>query len=409
MVINLTRGTVLLLAFGFFFIVSCNMLIYTHSLDETEELYRSGDYSEALRSVNNLLREDPENEDLLFLKANTLSNLANQQLQPQQRTNYYQEMSMAANLLRNSEDPSIRGMTDSLMVNAWREEHNAGQHLLEYSNPGSFNENFQPIIAHFSNALIINADSSITYSMKATAYYRNGDLQYAIETLQDAESQFDPMPSDMSEQLAFLLLEEGQIEASIATYRQLLENDPDNDEIKHGLVNAYILAGQHERSIELLRDLIEADHNHLTYHEALATELFFHIQNSITSLREADLQGREIIEKMDVLMADLNEAEELYQFVKENHSNPAEITFITAAFYKNTAGILIDLADSRNDNLAENLHNKATELLTRSVPVWEEVADRNPENPEIWRSMYQIYTQLNMVEEAEEARTRANL
>ncbi len=108
-------------------------------------------------------------------------------------------------------------------------------------------------------------------------------------------------------------------------------------------------------------------------------------------------------------MADLNEAEELYQFVKENHSNPSEITFITAAFYKNTAGNLIDLADSNSDELAEILHDNAIELLTRSIPVWEEVADRYPENPEIWKSMYQIYTQLDMNEEAENARSRANL
>lgn len=407
MFINLTRRTGILLAFGFFFIVSCS--IQVHTLDEAEELYRSGDYSDALRSINHLLREDPENEELLFLKANTLSNLANQQVRPQQRSDYYHEMRLTADILRDSEDPSIRGMTDSLMVNAWREEHGAGQRLLELSNPGSFSGNFEPIIAHFRNALIINTDNSSTYTMKATAYYRNGDLQYAVETLQDAENRFDPMPFEMSEKLAFLLLEEGQIEKSIAIYRQLLENEPNNEDIKHGLVNAYILDGQHERSIELLRDLIEADHNHLTYHEALATELFFHIQNSVTSLNVTNINDTEIIEEFNRLMEDLDEAEELYQFVKENHSNPAEITFITAAFYKNTGGSLIDLAASMDNEPAEILYDKAIELLTRSVPVWEEVAERNPENAEIWRSMYQIYIQLDMIEEAEDARSKANL
>lgn len=407
MFINLTRRTGIWLAFGFFFIVACS--IQVHTLDEAEELYRSGDYSDALRSINHLLREDPESEELLFLKASTLSNLAKQQAQPHQRSDYYHEMRLTADLLRNSEDPSIRGMTDSLMVNAWREEHGAGQRLLEQSNPGSFSGNFESVIAHFRNALIINADSSSTYTMKATAYYRNGDLQYAVEALQDAEDRFDPMPFEMSEKLAFLLLEEGQIEKSIAIYRQLLENEPNNEDIKHGLVNAYILDGQHERSIELLRDLIEADHNHLTYHEALATELFFHIQNSVASLSVTNINDAEIIEEFNRLMEDLEEAEELYQFVKENHSNPAEITFITAAFYKNTAGTLIDLAGSMDVETAEILHDKAIELLTRSVPVWQEVAERNPENTEIWRSMYQIYTQLDMIEEAEDARSKANL
>lgn len=407
MIINPTRRTGILLAFGFFFILSCSTQVNT--LEEAEEMYRSGNYSDALRSLNDLLKEEPDNEKFLFLKASTLSNLANEQLQPQQRSDYYREMNLATEILRDSEDPSIRGMTDSLMVKVWREEFGAGKRLLEHNNPENFSNNFQPIIAHLSNALIINKDSSSTYNLKATAYYRNGDVHHAIETLQNAENHFNPLPFEMKEKLAFLLLEEGQIEQSIDIYRQLLVDQPNNEDIKHGLVNAYILDGQHQNSIELLRDLIEADHDHLTYHEALATELFFYIQNSVTGLSEANLNDREIIERIDGLMVDLNEAEELYQFVKENHSNPSEITFITAAFYKNTAGNLIDLADSNSEELAEILHDNAIELLTRSVPVWEEVANRNPENPEIWKSMYQIYTQLDMNEEAENARSRANL
>jgi hypothetical protein len=39
---------------------------------------------------------------------------------------------------------------------------------------------------------------------------------------------------------------------------------------------------------------------------------------------------------------------------------------------------------------------------------WDVVVFKNPENPEIWKSMYQIYSHLNMEEEAEAARTKAN-
>lgn len=406
--IYLTRMTGIMLVFGFFFsVIGCSTKV--HTLGEAEESYNSGDYYEALAITNDLLRDDSQNEELLIFKAGTLKNIAASIEQPENRFNYYYEMRSTLDQAANLESTTLQSERYDIIESAWHEEHSTAERLLQQINPGSFSDNIQPVIDHLENAILIDPENSSSYTLKATAYYRTGELQLAVQTLQTANNRFDQLPLDVMENLAFLLLEEGQLQNSIELYERLRDQNPDNDEIKHGLVNAYILDGQHESSISLLRELLENDRENLTYNEALATELFFYIQNSVSEMADSDFSDAEVEAQYEILMADLDEAESHYRYVQENHPNSAEITFITAAFYKNTANHLLQLADSRGDELSERLNSKANELLTRSIPIWKRVAERNPENPEIWKSIYQIYTHLNMEEEAEDARTKANM
>lgn len=404
----LTRTTGTLLVFGFFFaLTGCGTQVYT--LEQVEETFDAGDYQRALEQTNRLLRDDPDNKGLHLLNARILMNIALSQEQPETRLDYYREMEYSLDHLSASESSEWIQESDNLRKYVWEEEYGAAERLLTQQDPGSFSQNFSPVITHLKNTLQVHPDSPKAYNLKATAYYRNGDLQLAVETLLTAYNRFDQLPVDMKEKLAFLLLEEGQLEKSIDLYRILLDENPENHDIKHGLVNAYILNEQHDASIELLRELLESDQENIIYHEALATELFYYIQTSVNDMAEGDFSDEELIARHEQLMDDLDEAENLYQFVQENHINPAEITFITAAFYKNTANHLITLANSGDTELSERFKDKANELLARSVPIWERVAERNPENPEIWRSMYQIYSQLDMTAEAEDARSKANM
>jgi tetratricopeptide (TPR) repeat protein len=401
----LTRTTGTLLVFGFFFaLTGCSSKVYT--LEQAEETFDSGDYRKALEKTSRLLRDDPDNESLHFLNARILMNIAIRQERPETRLDYYREMEYSLNQISASEWIQE---SDNLRNHVWDEEYGAAERLFAQEDAGSFSHNFRPVIAHLENALQVQPDNPKAHNLKATAYYRNGDLQLAVETLQTAYNQFDHLPVEMKEKLAFLLLEEGQLEKSIDLYRTLLDENPENIDVKHGLINAYILNEQHDASIELLRGLLETDQENITYHEALATELFFYIQSSVNEMAEGDFSDEELLARHEQLMADLDEAENHYQFVQENHTNPAEITFITAAFYKNTANHLITLANFGDSELSERFKDKANELLSRSVPIWEQVAERNPENPEIWKSMFQIYSQLDMTEEAEEARSKANM
>jgi tetratricopeptide (TPR) repeat protein len=404
----LTRTTSFMLVFGFFFtFIACSTLEL--SVDDAENSLESADYERALSTVSNLLIDDPESEELHLIKARALKNIALGQEHASVRFDYYREMKYSTDLLENSQSASMISNAANIVDFTWQEEFGAAEHLWDVSESDSYSQSNQQIIDHLENAILINPDIQTAYSLKSKVHYRNGDLQLAVSTLQTANDKFGELPLDLKEQHAYLLLEEGQLQAAIEIYQELLDEYPQNDEIKHGLVNAYILDENHESSIDLLRELTESNQGNLSYHEALATELFFHIQSSLGKMAETDVSDEIVLERYESLMDELDEAESLYRHVQENHPDPAEITFITAAFYKNTAGTLLNLADTRNEELAVRLKEKAENLLVRSVPVWQEVADRNPENPEIWRSIYQIYSQLNMTDEAEDARNKANL
>ncbi len=404
----LARTASIMLVFGFFFtLIACST--QELSLEQAERSFQSEDYERVLATTTVLLRDEPGNENLHYLKARALKNIAHDQQFASARIDYYREMKYSTDLLENSESSSMRSIANNILDNAWQTEFDAAEHLWEFANTNNDNQYVQPAIDHLVNAILIKPDVMSAYELKSTAHYRIGELQNAVASLQAAHDNYAPLPLEMKEQLAYLLLEEGQLQSSIQLYQELLEEYPHNDEVKHGLINAYILDENHEASIELLRELTVARNSVLPYHEALATELFFYIQTSLSSMIESNVSDTDILEKYESLMSDLDEAESLYRLVLENHSDPAEINFITAAFYKNTAGYLLNLAENRNEVLAERLTEKAENLLVRSVPIWQEVADRNPENPEIWRSIYQIYSHLNMTDEAEEARSKANL
>ncbi len=406
MIINMTRTASLLLAFGFFFITACSTSI--HTLEDAEEDFETENYQQALRAVNGLLNEDPGNDQAGILKGRILLKLAEQQDQPDNRINYYLEMKEALDRIE-TDDSAILESRDELITSAWQIEFNQGNQLLNQPAGIDGENGSARAIDHFENAMIFEPDHQELYHQKATAHYWNGDHHLAIETLRISQEIFDPISAEKREMLAYLLLEEGQIKDSIELYESLLMTNPDNEQIKHGLVNAYILDEQHQRSIELLKELVESQPDNLVYSEALATELFFHIQSTITEIEEEGANDQELIETLDELMEDLDLAEENYNRVREDHPDPGEISYITAAFYKNTAGRLLSLADQKSDDLATMLQEKAHGLLNTSIPIWNTLAENNPENTEIWRSIYQIYQQLDMPEEAEEAQRNANL
>lgn len=403
----LARTASLLLAFGFFFFSSCTTPLLT--MEEVRKHQSEGETRKALAGANRLLEEEPENGELLYLKAALLKELAEALDEPSARRNHYLEMRQTLDQIPPEADSSLLEARRNLILSTWRKEQDEGIRLLHRSAHEPHYEEIGPVIRHYENALAINPDSSSTWNLKAMAHYQAGDLQGALSTFRDADSILRPMPDELKEKLAFLLLEEGQLEASISLYEELLDRSPADDRIRHGLVNATILSGDHERSVRHLRELTERDPDNPEYHEALATELFFQTRNELEELVSHARAGGEISGRHEKVLARLEEAEHHYQLVREADPEREEINFVTAAFYKNSAARLFELAETADGELSGLLAGKAREFLLRSIPIWQEVAERNPENPEIWKNIWQIYTHLEMEEEAAEIRSRFNL
>jgi tetratricopeptide (TPR) repeat protein len=404
-----TRMASILFAFGIFFAYSCSS-INQNTSRESGLTGESKNQQSILEAANATLIDDPGNADALLFKINALYSISSQMDQPEQRYHYYLEMKLTSDqiMAAHSKDSELNTTADSLLISVWNREQGQGVRLL--SQFETLNDDiYSEVVNNFENAILVNPDSSSTYNLLATTHYQKGDLQAAIQTLEQGYDYLAELPLSFREKLAFLYLEAGQIDIAIQLYENLAAEFPGNEQINHGLINAYILGERHSNAVQMLREQIARQPYDLIYHESLATELFFLIRSEIDVLQIGDTDEEEIKSTIELLIVELLEAEEHFQEVLSNHPDPAEILYITASFYKNTAAGLHILADKTSGELEGYLTDEADKLLRKSLPLWEQVLEFNPENMQIWNSLMQIYIQLGMTEEAEEIRTRMNL
>src|SRR5699024_7730393 len=106
----------------------------------------------------------------------------------------------------------------------------------------------------------------------------------------------------------------------------------------HGLSNAYITAGEHQKAIELLRTLVESKPENLIYRQSLATELFFLADQKLVSVATQLKNGR-TLEETSFSIADslLRQAENEFKQILEDNPDNTEIQSRLARFYQNSA------------------------------------------------------------------------
>ena len=218
-----TRTASALLAFGIFFALSCSTL--NTSTDSASELLQSGEYDRALSTVNDDIQENPDDQSLKILKAEILREMAVEQYAPENREQVYRNLRETVDEVSFSTD-RYRTETDSLLSSAWRNEQSAGVRLLQQDASETFDQHFDRVIAHFSNAVTIIPDSIVTYNLMATTYYRHGNLSEAIATLESIEEKGLTRPPETCEKLAYLNLEAGRIEQAVDIYEGLAEEYP---------------------------------------------------------------------------------------------------------------------------------------------------------------------------------------
>jgi tetratricopeptide (TPR) repeat protein len=94
----------------------------------------------------------------------------------------------------------------------------------------------------------------------------------------------------------------------------------------------------------------------------------------------------------------------------ENRSEDPKAYNTLGIIYQNKASVLFDKRNLTRDNeMAAELNKQANDLLRKSMTNYEKAAELDPENPEYWKSLFQIYTTLGMDEKAAEAEKKAGM
>ncbi|HEX6983278.1 MAG TPA: tetratricopeptide repeat protein [Balneolaceae bacterium] len=403
MIHSITRITSLVLVFGFF--IGCSTLSSTNK-KKSQELTEA-QLQKQLDSLNTLLSQEPSPK-LFYKKGLFLTELALKKENPRQRPSIYRNARQALNKsveLSNASNSFNDKKAQELLKVTWSHEHNQGVRILQQDSTLA-NPDYERAAAHFNNATIVIPDSSISYEMEARAYYKNQQNERAISALVDAKQNIEQAPVSLLEQLAFLYLETEQAQKAIAIYEEAEPFSNQNLNLLHGLSNAYITAGQHQKAVELLQSLIESKPKNIIYRQSLATELYFIADQKLESVVSA-LQNGETLEETALETVDslLNRAENQYQQILNDSPDNPEVQRGLALFYQNNAAKyqqLLPLVEEQDEQL---IKDNIEQLLSSSIPLLEQLAGQQPDDEQIWKSLYRAYSYLGMQEKADNAQS----
>ncbi|MEX0647653.1 MAG: tetratricopeptide repeat protein [Balneolaceae bacterium] len=387
----------ILLVFGIFFTTSCALF---NADTKTENETSVENYERALEDIREEIENAPDSVELKVQQAEILFQIAKSTPVPALRRPYYLNIHETVNevsALTGSENSELKQIT----TQAWTLEQSNGVALLQQDDSENFDKHFHSIIAHFDNATTVLPDSLVTYTLKAATYYRHGDVNKAVETLETASEIDNYSDPDTIEKLAYLYLEAGNFEASVNRYQALVDREPENHHYKSGLANAYILNQHHQNAVALLRELVDTFPSRYEYQESLATELYFILDNKISTQVSEPGAGQLDKDDFDDVISSIDEIITIFDTLETKLPSIQNGLERTAAFYKNAAIKLSQLTAIAPEELQEEIKNKEAELLEKALPLWQRLNESSPENMDYRKNLYQVYLSLEMEEDAE--------
>jgi len=393
-----TRMTSFMLVFGIFFTLSCSTLSLSN--ESAESLYEKGQYNKALNTVNKSIEENPDDADKKILKAQILREAALKRQNPADRKNYYQNLRDVTDELQFTTE-GYKSRTDSILVKAWSHEQGEGVRYLQEDDTDTYEVHFNRIIAHFDNASVIIPDSLITYSLKATTFYRHGETQKAISTIEKAQDFGVELTPQIREKVAYLYLESGNLNKSIEIYEELVAQYPGEQSYRHGLVNALILNEDHDESIKHLKSLSDEFPDRSEYVEALATERYYKISREIDDINHSASEEYLTSEDVEAIMNELSEIGELFQSLETDRPAREQHQFRVASFYTNAGKKLLALSENTEEQLAQEITTQADGLLELSLPYWQQLTESFPDNRDYSQKLYNTYLLLGMNDDAD--------
>ncbi len=388
---RIPRMLSLVLAFGIFFALSCSTLQDTESANSSND---EAPLQEQLSDINREISENPDDIDLQTEKAQLLYRYSQTFSNPQNRYPIYLNLRDIANSYSSSSQ--ISGSLDEILFEAWHTEQQNGISLLQKDQENRSDEEVSRITSHFENAITLIPDSLQAYNLLATTQYQHGNVDEAIQVLEQAEQQKDSYNPAIAEKLAYLYLESGDLVEAERRYRALVESNPDKLLYRHGLINVLILSNKHEETIEMLEELSEEYPTRYSYQESLATELYYLFESKTDSYVSGNSNNELSDEDREELTSLLSSVHSIFETIQKSLPTSEENLYRMASFYKKASERLSKLPDE--DGELEELEN---DFIEYSLPLWERLAEINSENLGYINNLYQVYLDLGMQEEAE--------
>ena len=370
---HLTRLTGLLLVAGFFY--SCGS-----SQVNIDQLLAEEQFEQAITEIDNRLAENPSQPSLYIQRAEINAALAKNS-DPEIRADFYTNV---ANDFTSAIEYGASGnqlsQIDSLRQQYWKFEHNAG---LQVSDNESLENRYQRAKIHFQNAIIIRYDAVSSYKNLAIAEFNLGEIDSAIQSLENALQYADEDAStEIFENLGYLHLEKGEPEKAASYYEQADITFEENRNLAFGLINAYISNGDHEKAADILDTLVEKYPNNANLRNVYGTQLYEITSGIMEDLEQAYAANDTVLVEQILFEAEGmgDEAEsQLIEAYRRDTTNTEYLESL-AVFYNNLSAQYLSIIPQAFEEDREELNAKADTLINFAIDYYSKLEDIDPNN-----------------------------
>lgn len=392
-------------------------------------------FDSALAILDRSIEKNPEDGIPYFYKAQTFAEKARTIPLPTDRQDSYKKfreniMTAREKFSVQEETPDEANEINELIFNTWGREHNLA---IEYVNNDSLKNSVEaPLersVAHLKNAVIINPDSTLSWDILAQVQGIAGNYAGAIEAMETSISMKTTAPSDDYLRLGIYYTNNNQPKESIGVLEKGLELYPDSINIVQNLADAYMKAGEREKSIQTIEDLIDREPENPQYHLALGTQLlqattemaetmtenYDMIYEAKTELRKSSSNKSALNARIDSLnkvndeltkqintLSDQTEEELLY-VTELRPENDLAYNYLGITFQNKYATYFEKRNMTEDNDLASEYDKQAKAELRKAMMYFEKAVELSPDNKTYWDVLSRIYTTLDMQEKALEA------
>lgn len=413
-------------------------------VDEAQSHFQTQDFKAALEAAEKSIEKYPGDPMGYYYKAVALSEIAGEIKDPTERTEYYNEMNESFDLAKTVADTSENVPEEIDRISAvknvlWQTEHNkAIEYIQDDSLKNTVDNPVEYSIGHLKNATTIQPDSALSWNVLAQVAAMDKEFDESVRAKEKYISMVpqDSVKPDDYMQLASYHFNMDNQEEVLEVFKKAREQYPENEDIVSNLADAYNRVGKSEQAIATVEELVEQNPENPQYHLVLGTQIYQRAlqigdtlsQNSekILSLRqELNNASPEEQEKIKEQVEELNEenkqlqskidklterAEESLKTTLEYRPNDANAYNTLGIIYQNKAKAIFDQRNRTRDNEeAQRLDKEGQELLREAMKYYEQATEIDPDNPEYWKRLFEIYTTLGMDEKAREAMKKAGL
>lgn len=410
-------------------------------VNEVQLFMVTGEYEEALNVVNAAIAEDQNNYIAHYYKGEVLTAQAETLDDPRDRKQLYEEARSSFNTAKQlmeglEEQPGEYGQIEETVTFYWAEEFNAGVNIVNNDSvAATLTAPNQTAIAHFENAATIQPDSALSFIVMSSVHFTENEVDLSVEKYETAMDLLDqPAVEDYEYMISILLVQESY-DRAVMYAEEAMETYPDETVFVQLLADAFLQTGQQDRAIELIEGLIADDPNNPQYRRVLGTQIYqtvsrisdevsvlyeeaFDLRRNIREMSgnartQAQNELQSLQERIVTLEQEMDELTEVsireMKFVVDLEPDSESANSILGIIYQNRAASLFERRNNTEDNqLAEQLDDRARQNLQEALIYYERAAELNPDDPENWQSLFQVYTTLGMEEKAMEAMERAD-